>query len=69
MEKVKLKRGYIAEACRIVGVSRTTFDKARKKQGTEDVLTQKEIRVLSVYNDLIKEAEEQLVKLTNNAIA
>lgn len=62
-EKNKLKRGYAAEACRQVGVTRTVYETAKKKQKTGGDLSKKEIEVLVKYGELIEKAEEQLKSL------
>ncbi len=63
-EKIKLKRGYAAEACRLVGVTRTVYETAKKKQKTGGTLSKMEIEVLIKYRELIEKAEEQLKLLT-----
>lgn len=65
-EKSQLKignRGYAAEACRIIGVTRTVYETAKKKVKSGGVLTKNELKVLLKYKELIRQAEDDLKKL------
>ena len=56
-------RGYAAEACRIIGVTRTVYETAKKKVNSGGVLTNNELKVLLKYKELINQAEDDLKKL------
>lgn len=63
---VSTGKGFAAEACRVVGVSRTVFETAKKKRNQGGAFTKNEILVLSKYDELIKEAEAKIKLLIQN---
>ncbi len=62
---IELKRGYIAEACRVTGYSRTVYDRAKKKvqKGQKYKLTKGELEVWVKYKELTSQAKEQIKSL------
>jgi ACT domain-containing protein len=52
--------GYIAEACKRVGVSRSLFDKARRNRNEGKRMSRKQIELLAMYHGLEEEAKRKL---------
>jgi gamma-glutamylcysteine synthetase len=63
---IEIGIGYIAEACRLTGISRTTFETARRRKAAGEVLTRREIEVLAKHRELIEDAERKVNSIYNN---
>ena len=59
-QKENLGTGYVADACKAVGVSNTVFYTAKQKFEKGQRLTKGELKVLSKHKELVEEAEMML---------
>lgn len=59
-QKENLGIGYVADACKAVGVSNTVFYTAKQKFEKGQRLTKGELKVLSKHKELVEEAEMML---------
>lgn len=62
-QEKRLGIGFISEACRQVGVSRTVYETAKKSKREGKPLTRAQLSVLVKHKELIEEAEKQLDSL------